>query len=199
MIKKIIVFNLFYLFCSYNIFANDINEFGIDNIYIGDSLSDHFSKNEISNATINKYPGSNAFIDYLILSNKNSKYENYRITVKSKDTNFIIHSISGDIGFNYKFEECMEYKKNVFNDIINIYPDLEFYQYEWLYSELADGKSFAKVDDFLLSSGSIRLYCVNSSATSKRELNMDDYFSIEISTNEVLDWLSSDANTGNVN
>ena len=93
----------------------------------------------------------------------------------------------------------MEYKKNVFNDIINIYPDLEFYQYEWLYSELADGKSFAKIDDFLLSSGSIRLYCVNSSATSKRELNMDDYFSIEISTNEVLDWLSSDANTENVN
>lgn len=195
---KYVIF-IFILIFTTNIFSEDINEFGIDNIYIQDSLLDHFSYDQISNSTIHEYPGSDKFIDYFILSNKNSKYENYRISVKSKDDKFIIHSISGDISFNYEFEECMKYKESVFSDIVNTFPNLEFYQYEWLYSELADGKSFAKVDDFLLSSGSIRLYCVNSSEVSKKELNMDDYFSIEISTNEILDWLSYDAKTGNVN
>ena len=54
----------------------------------------------------------------------------------------------------------------------------------------------AYITEFELDSGSIRVYCVNSSDDAKKSLNFPDYFAIELTTNEVLDWLTYEASTG---
>ena len=176
--------------------ADDISDFQIEGISIGDSLLDYFSYDEIINSNKNEYPGSNKFYDLLISSNANSQFEHYNITVKLDDEDFIVHSISGEINFNYQIEKCFEHKKNVLNEIKNAIPNVESREYEWEYTKLADGKSIAYITDFELSLGSIRVYCVNSSDASKKSLNFPDYFSIEISTNEIINWLTNEANTG---
>ena len=184
------------LFFSSSVMADDISDYEIDGISIGDSLLDYFSYDEIINSNKNEYPGSNKFYDLLISSNANSQFEHYNITVKLDDEDFIVHSISGEINFNYQIEKCFEHKKNVLNEIKNAIPNVESREYEWEYTKLADGKSIAYITDFELSLGSIRVYCVNSSDASKKSLNFPDYFSIEISTNEIINWLTNEANTG---
>ena len=184
------------LLFSSSVMADDISDYEIDGISIGDSLLDYFSYDEIINSNKNEYPGSNKFYDLLISSNANSQFEHYNITVKLDDEDFIVHSISGEINFNYQIEKCFEHKKNVLNEIKNAIPNVESREYEWEYTKLADGKSIAYITDFELSLGSIRVYCVNSSDASKKSLNFPDYFSIEISTNEIINWLTNEANTG---
>ena len=191
-----IVLTLFVLLFSSLVMADDISDYEIDGISIGDSLLDYFSYDEIINSHKNEYPGSNKFYDLLISSNANSQFEHYNITVKLDDENFIVHSISGEINFNYQIEKCFEHKKYVLNEIKNAIPNVEPIEYEWQYTKLADGKSIAYITDFELSLGSIRVYCVNSSDASKQSLNFPDYFSIEISTNEIINWLTNEANTG---
>ena len=151
---------------------------------------------EIINSDKNEYPGSNKFYDIYITSNENSLFETYSITVKLNDKNFIVHSISGEIDFNYQIEKCFEHKNYVLNEIKDAIPNVKSREYEWQYTELADGKSIAYITGIELSSGKIRVYCVNTSDASKNSLNFPDYFAIEMSTNEILNWLTNEANTG---
>ena len=187
---------LFFLFLYSPTFANDIFEYELDGISIGNSLLDHYSYSEIKNSDINEYPGSNRFYDIFILSDQSSLYENYSITVKLNDDNYIIHAISGEIVFDYQIEQCFNQKNLVINEIKNEIPNAKQLDYEWQYSELADGQSMAYITEFELDSGSIRVYCVNSSDDAKKSLNFPDYFAIELTTIEVLDWLTYEANTG---
>ena len=187
---------LFVLFFSSSVVADDIFDYEIDGISIGDSLLDYFSYDEIINSDKNEYPGSNKFYDLYITSNENSLFEIYHITVKLNDKNFIVHSISGEIDFNYQIEKCFEHKNYVLNEIKDAIPNVKSREYEWQYTELADGKSIAYITGIELSSGKIRVYCVNTSDASKNSLNFPDYFSIEMSTNEILNWLTNEANTG---
>jgi len=168
----------------------------LDGISIGNSLLDHYSYSEIKNSDINEYPGSNRFYDIFILSDQSSLYENYSITVKLNDDNYIIHAISGEIVFDYQIEQCFNQKNLVINEIKNEIPNAKQLDYEWQYSELADGQSMAYITEFELDSGSIRVYCVNSSDDAKKSLNFPDYFAIELTTIEVLDWLTYEASTG---
>ena len=187
---------LFFLFLYSPTFANDIFEYELDGISIGNSLLDHYSYSEITNSDIYEYPGNNRFYDIFILSDQSSLYENYSITVKLNDDNYIIHAISGEIVFDYQIEQCFNQKNLVINEIKNEIPNAKQLDYEWQYSELADGQSMAYITEFELDSGSIRVYCVNSSDDAKKSLNFPDYFAIELTTNEVLDWLTYEASTG---
>ena len=187
---------LFFLFLYSPTFANDIFEYELDGISIGNSLLDHYSYSEITNSDIYEYPGSNRFYDIFILSDQSSLYENYSITVKLNDDNYIIHAISGEIVFDYQIEQCFNQKNLVINEIKNEIPNAKQLDYEWQYTELADGQSVAYISEFELNSGSIRVYCVNSSDDAKKSLDFPDYFAIELTTNEVLDWLTYEASTG---
>ena len=187
---------LFILFLYSPTFASDIFEYELDGISIGNSLLDHYSYSEITNSDINEYPGSNRFYDIFIYSDQSSLYENYSITVKLNDNNYIVHAISGEIVFNYQIEKCFNQKNSVINEIKNEIPNAKQLDYEWQYTELADGQSVAYISEFELNSGSIRVYCVNSSDDAKKSLNFPDYFAIELTTNEVLDWLTYEASTG---
>ena len=187
---------LFILFLFSPTFANDIFEYKLDGISIGNSLLDHYSYSEITSSDIYEYPGSNRFYDIFILSDQSSLYENYSITVKLNDDNYIIYAISGEIVFNYQIEKCFNQKNSVINEIKNEIPNAKQLDYEWQYTELADGQSMAYITEFELNSGSIRVYCVNSSDKAKKSLNFPDYFALELTTHEVLDWLTYEANTG---
>ena len=187
---------LFILFSYSPTFASDIFDYEMDGISIGNSLLDHYSYSEITNSDINEYPGSNRFYDIFIYSDQSSLYENYSITVKLNDDNYIIYAISGEIVFNYQIEKCFNQKNSVINEIKNEIPNAKQLDYEWQYTELADGQSVAYISEFELNSGSIRVYCVNSSDDAKKSLNFPDYFAIELTTNEVLDWLTYEASTG---
>ena len=82
--------------------ANDINDFAIHGISIGDSLLDYYSKSEIDSFKKYYYQGSRKYYRLSIgkLNSKFNEYEKIDFEVKNNDSNYKLAAINGI--FDYK-------------------------------------------------------------------------------------------------
>ena len=106
--------------------------------------------------------------------------------------------MSGNKSFDNNLSKCKEFKNSVIQKIShsNLFQDMEREDYEWLYETLGDGKSIAYVTHFKFGSnnqGAVRLFCTKWSDATKKEHYVIDRFFIEITTQEILRWLTDDA------
>ena len=81
-----ILLTLFVLYFSSSVVAEDISDFEIDGMSIGDSLLDYFSEKEITNADTTIYPKSKSYYSINLPSKKDSKYESYVFAVKANQS-----------------------------------------------------------------------------------------------------------------
>ena len=105
---------LFILSFSISSHANDIKEFEIEGISIGDSLLDHLSEKEIiKEIKINKptYNYLNEDFGEVYLFETGDKYYALSFMVKPKDKYFNIYSVTGLVDYDNKIEQCFK-KKN---------------------------------------------------------------------------------------
>jgi hypothetical protein len=113
-IHLLIVFLLF----SPLVFADDISDFQIEGMSIGDNLLDYFSINEIENATDTHYYKNKKYVFYLFTDISNSKtYQGIQVTVINKPKTFIIHGISGIISYRYNIQDCYKKQNQIKNEL----------------------------------------------------------------------------------
>ena len=79
--------------------ADDIRDFQIEGVNIGDSLLDYFTKERIESSSKTTYPNKK-FYD-IHISVKSDQYDQLSYTVKKGDNYFIIEQLAGD-KFYYK-------------------------------------------------------------------------------------------------
>ena len=111
--KKIsITFILFFLSFT-SLKANDISEFEIEGMTIGDSLLDHFTKEEIINPK-NKffYPNSKKIYE-LALDLRSELYDEIQFSLKQDDNEYKIYNINGIIYYKQNFNRCLKQKKEI--------------------------------------------------------------------------------------
>ena len=92
--------------------ADDIRDFEIEGMSIGDSALDFFSEEEIKKFLIVEYPSSKRIVGWE--SPSSMKFKNYvAITfhVKSNDKSYEILSIKGILDMENKKKECLDKKK----------------------------------------------------------------------------------------
>jgi len=105
--------------------ANDIRDFQIEGMSVGDSLLDYMSKEEIEKKrSYFKYKrgsGKGLRKEYSKTSirdkNKLNTYDSIYIYFKSDDQRYIIQSLSGRIYFPYKIEKCHSLQSKIVKDI----------------------------------------------------------------------------------
>ena len=70
--------------------ADDISEFEIEGMSVGDSALDYFSKKEIKNGVITFYTGSKDFFELSFLSPKSDSYTQitFSLKIESWETSF---------------------------------------------------------------------------------------------------------------
>ena len=127
------------LFFSSSVFADDISDFQIEGIGIGDSLLDHMTIEEINNE-----------IDFIYGEFNNSKskniavvnyykdlqiYEALTIDFKTNDPKFEIAGISGIIIYEDNIDNCLRKQKSIFEEVklslTNVhYKEFEPYSHE---------------------------------------------------------------------
>ena len=189
---------LFVLFFSSSVVADDISDFEIEGISIGDSLLDNYTIDEINNASETSYANSDKYKQISFKVNKNSKYEELDFLFKKDDKKYIIKGLTGNKSFDNNLSKCKEFKNSVIQKIShsNLFQDMEREDYEWLYETLGDGKSIAYVTHFKFGSnnqGAVRLYCTKWSDATKKEHYVIDRFFVEITSQEILRWLTNNA------
>jgi len=174
--------------------ADEIREFQIEGISIGDSLLDYFTEEEIEGIDPTIYPDSKKFYDLAIISNKFEDYDQVTFGIKKNDKKYIIYSLVGDLYFNNEFLKCMKKKEEILNDISTFFPTQKKSDYKYVYKNIDDGKSYAEITDFEFKENDfVKIFCVNWTKESKEKRGFIDMLSVAAVTNEYQDWINYEA------
>ena len=172
--------------------ADDIRDFEIEGISIGDSLLDHFVRNKINSGLIIKYD-DDKFYDLQLDMNNSVDWPVFVFSVKKKDKRFIIHAFNGGKFFD-KINKCEKKKEIIVKDLTeNFLNQVEIEKYTFAYKNLADGKSISNIVDFNFKDGKVRVYCTDWSKKTEIEFEYSDNLRLEIATNNYLNWLDNEA------
>jgi len=170
--------------------ADDIRDFQIEGMSIGDSLLDYFSESEIEKIY---YPKSKKFARTFHEIN-NGVYEWVRIHYKTLDWKFPIYGIGGLIYYPNNVEACHAKQKEIIKELESQFPSARKYvQGELKHPSDPTGNSTYTLVAFFLDNGSINLECTDWSESISSEKSWVDNLGVMINTDEFNDWLSNEA------
>jgi len=170
--------------------ADDIREFEIEGMSIGDSALDFFSESEIKNNKRYMYKSKK----YAMFGKdlKNSIYEGVFIEFKDNGK-YIIESLIGKIFYNNKdFNKCFKQEGVILSELKNLFAKSASYKDHGINSHEGDpsGKSKGSWHTFKLNDGSgwIYLECMNWT----EEIGYYDNLRITILGSEFGKWLQTE-------
>ena len=170
--------------------ANDIRDFQIEGMSIGDSLLDFYSKREINNfSNYDDLPSDMKFriADY---EKKIGSYDGLQFFYKPKDQKFKIHSVAGHVYCNSK-NKCNKIFEQIKSDMEKSLGGKNFKKDTYKHFDDKSGKSVATVYYLNVDGGEIKVEYMDWS----RKMKWSDNVNVTINTNEVIDWLKSDYGT----
>ena len=130
--------------------ADDIRNFEIEGISIGDSLLEYFSKNNLDEEIRSKFAKykDNKFIGLGVgqtkefpLFKKLNQFDELSITIKPNDKNYVVQGLSGEILCYNNIDKCVSDKDRVINDLKNTFDGVEVVKWERKYPPDKTGKS----------------------------------------------------------
>ena len=168
--------------------AEDIRDFEIEGMSIGDSLLDYFTLAQIENSNKNTYPNSNKFVGVeLPVSN----YEKYKFVQIHYDHKYVITSVAGAI-FYKNIEECYIQQKDIKNQFKLLFKNAKIHEGKFEHPQDQSGKSFLTSVEFSLVNGDALIHCTDWSKNFENN-GYGDNLRVEISTKEFSDFLRNDA------
>ena len=181
---------LFVLFFSSSVFADNISDFEIEGMSIGNSLLDYFSEEEIINASYNyyKYITPKKFYQINLYKHNNFRmYDGVLVSLLLSDNDYIIYSLDGYIylkdneNCNQKIQSISLEMAKVFNKAKKVVQEVRSHP------EDPSGKSTSWGNAFFLGSkegnASVRCYLWSD------KMPYDDNFRVSIRTAEYNKWL----------
>ena len=170
--------------------ANDIRDFQIEGMSIGDSLLDFYSKREINNfLNYDDLPSDMKFriADY---EKKIGSYDGLQFFYKPKDQKFKIYSVAGYVYCNSK-NKCNKIFEQIKSDMEKSLGEKNFKKDTYKHFDDKSGKSVATVYYLNLDGGHIKIEHMDWS----KKMKWSDNVNVTINTIEVIDWLKSDYGT----
>ena len=169
--------------------ADDIENFQIEKISIGDSLLDHFSIKFINK---NKKPvkvGKKKFKEYNVVYKKkdNQVYDLVRLVFRTDNTKYIISEIIGRKYYKNNINQCYKTQNIISNDIEKALQNSEKIETGVIKNKsYPNGDSYIKDMFFYLNNKDIiSIKCYDY---SKKDTRNKDRLNVKFFTREYLDW-----------
>ena len=135
--------------------ADDIKNFQIEGMTIGDNALDFFNKKEINNNKSYIYNNQKYFGFYKDLSN--STYDGVQVSLNS---DFIIHGVTGKIFYENNISQCYETMNSIEKDLDSLFPNAETRKQNRKHRADPSGKSTIKDKSYFLTTGdAIQISC----------------------------------------
>ena len=169
--------------------ADDISEFQIEGMSVGDSLLDYMSETEINSNKRNYVDGKRY---YVVAYFKNlNLYDNVDIYLKRKDKSYTIRTVTGQL--RVKGQKCLSKKKEIEDSITKMFPNKKLVSYENAKHTFdKSGKSLQSQSAILLKNHNdkdhIRIECTFWSDEIKKKYNFEDHLNVAAMTTEILNW-----------
>lgn len=176
--------------------ANDIRDFEIEGMSIGNSLLEFMSLDEINNNTFENYFKNGKKRKYYATGFFDTdKYDQLEIYIKTDDNNFIIRGITGFKKIN-NLNKCLSLKNEIVDDIQSLFSNIKPQSYDNV-SHTFDttGNSKQYQTAFLLKShhlkDHIRIECTKWSKKLKKEKNFADNLGVSVFSTQILKWVEN--------
>ena len=175
--------------------ADDIKDYEIEGLSIGDSLLNHFNFNEIKNfQNYDDLPSDMSFRIIEIFSNemKMELYDSVQIYYKPNDKSFKIHGVNGGLFCDTK-KKCINQYDEIKEDISKLFGDgLESENFNGKHMDDSTGQSTYKYVVYYHSQGEIAVGYIDWA----NHMNYNDNVSIDITTQEVSNWIKNNYGLG---
>ena len=202
----ILLFSLLFL-SSLSVFADDISDFHIEGMSVGDSLLDYMTEDEILeeiNVNINRYPYLKEPYKYVQI-NLEKEFQTYNYVsffIKNNSTNayvgnknekYTIELVRGAINFYEDFDSCIVKRDEIAKILSDMFPNEQKFEYAYAHSADPSGNSIIDGVDFTFDSGAeIDTYCSNHEETFRIKNNWSEGLDVTISSEEVVTWLTDE-------
>ena len=194
MIKKLLgILVIGLIWCNVG-FADDINDFEIEGMRVGESALTYFSKEEIENGKQpQQYPGSDKYIISNIFEHKNfKKFAQIQINYLKNDTEYKMGGILGstpydDIQLCLKDKDIMEDKMDKFFEVPVKQTATEKKHYD------PTGNSKTHITQYYLKNGIVLIVCDDWSTKMTNEENLKDIISVNLIGEDFSNFLKTEA------
>ena len=171
--------------------ADDIRDFEIEGMSVGDSLLDYVTKDEIEEKKDYFYKSK----EYASMSKGDSSFETYggfQVHFKDNDKKYIIQSLKGMILYKNNIKDCYKKYNEVVEELTDFFEDaIKSNEKKIDHTYDKSGKSKITFVKFVFKSGDfISVECLDWS----KELPYNDKLSVLIMTKKLQDWLDEDSN-----
>ena len=192
LMKRLFLYLFLVLFSFQTVsWADDIRDFQIEGMSIGDSLLDYFSKSKIKNSE-EEYYSNNEFIPvYIEDESKFIDYSGVQFHYKRSDKNFKIAGIEGILWFKNNIDACYKKMKELDKELKNLFSKTERVSKEnKSHAQDKSGKSkYTSIDYFLESGDAFNITCTDWTT----EMGYPDNLRIALYTEEFLTWIDTKA------
>ena len=173
--------------------ADEISDFEIEGMSIGDSLLDYMNINQIKNARKTYYPNKKNFEGIFVTGIVSEVYDEVGADYENTSNFYKIHSVQGFLYFNKDISKCYEQKKKIVLELTNLFENnSEINSYKNIYPGDETGSSKSDVTDFHLDNGSTaRVMCIDwGKELNKKE---QDFLQVVINSSEYQYYLTYEA------
>ncbi len=186
-----ILLTLFVLLFSSSVVADDIRDFQIEGMSLGDSVMDHLPGRDVVNNINYQYShlGDKFHVSTFYQYKNFKKYDEISLIIKqdSEEILFPIYGISGLIYYEKNIENCYAEKDKIVAELQEILKDAKVEGPTILtHPGDATGKSKYEENKFHFDGGFARVTCYDMSDS----MQIMDAMAIDIFYQEVDDWLS---------
>lgn len=191
--KKFIFFLFIALFYNNLTQADDISDFEIEGMSIGDSLLDYYSQSEINEALKNpSYYKSKKYVE-IFLSYEKGEFDNLQVAFQTKDKSYKIEKIMMSKDFSNQIEKCKEFKENFIEDSSKFLKLTERMDHDT--TALADptGNSFRYISTYFYPTGGFfNFTCSDYGKEMYDKHGWYDSFAVSVGSEKMLKYLQSD-------
>ena len=168
--------------------ADDIKDFQIEGMSIGDSALKYFDKKILEKNKEYEWYEDKSFIPIAELKLSDSKiYESFQIHVKNNDNKYIIESVAGFIFFKDSINQCYKKLDSIVNEIESLFNDIENLG-KSIYKHSFDKTGKSTITDIILRDNNgfeISIQCYDWS----KDLPYTDQLRIVIDSKKFSDWM----------
>ena len=187
--KKLLAFIILILFFMFPSKADDIRDFQIEGMSIGDSVLDYLPKNKIK-----KKISPNKKIKIVRASKKENLeiYHSSQLWWYDEDKEYKIVGLSGELDFNNDIKGCRKKQKEIVEDIKSLFSTLTVRESENKYQHDKTGKSKVFHNSFKFPSGDIiNIQCYKFSKNFKKKRKAIDNLKVMIVSKKMEDHYSN--------
>jgi hypothetical protein len=173
--------------------ADDISDFMIEGISLGDSALDFFSEERLLERKKVGfiYPKEDFYSATIYRDPKFKLYNNIQLHIKKNDNNYIIHSIGGQIEFPNDINSCYEELENIISQFKNDFTYTDFYDSGVVSHADKVSGTVRSVYITLKKKDEIVIECYDYNKKTQEKMGHIDKLNLALDSSEFSQWLNN--------